>query len=190
MPKPTAKLYVYVDETGQDTSGRLFLILAVVFESEQRFSLDDQLVDIERVSKKGTTKWHAATSERRQKYLARLPVILRIIGPVYWRQWQAGTSYIERMGEAVVAAVRHKDPLQHAELFIVLDGFNWQELTVVKGIFRSHHVRWRKIVGGREESSPGLRLADSLVGFLRDVHEGHPHSQDNWRTLQRYFHEL
>ena len=50
MPK-TKKLYCYVDETGQDTKGRFFLV-AIVITGEEREELIKELEKIEATAKK------------------------------------------------------------------------------------------------------------------------------------------
>jgi len=46
------KLYCYVDETGQDTKGRLFLV-SVVIPGKERESIKEKLETIEKKSRKG-----------------------------------------------------------------------------------------------------------------------------------------
>jgi len=54
------KLYCYVDETGQDTKGRLFLVAVVVLVSD-RENLRSKLRKAEQISGKGIKKWMKAT---------------------------------------------------------------------------------------------------------------------------------
>ena len=70
-------LYCYVDETGQDTKGRIFLVAVVIAEGGARAELEGQLLAIEEESVKRRTKWQRATFERR---LAYLQSILRLEG--------------------------------------------------------------------------------------------------------------
>lgn len=51
------KLYVYVDESGQDTEGALFVV-GIVVTSEQREQLRHELEAVEIASRKGKVKWH------------------------------------------------------------------------------------------------------------------------------------
>jgi hypothetical protein len=53
------KLYAYVDESGQDTLGELFLV-SVVVTGEAREGLRKKLRTIERASGKQTKKWRKA----------------------------------------------------------------------------------------------------------------------------------
>ena len=60
------KLYCYVDESGQDTEGKLFLVSVVITGSE-REGLRNKLRKIEQMSGKGTKKWKKATRDHRRK---------------------------------------------------------------------------------------------------------------------------
>ena len=63
------KLYCYVDETGQDTVGVFFLVVAVVAEKDSAHRLEKQLEKIEKESGKRALKWNASSFARRQDYL-------------------------------------------------------------------------------------------------------------------------
>ena len=56
MKKPTQKLYCYIDETGQDSIGKFFIV-SVVLTGEVREKLAKRLEQIEQSSGKGETKW-------------------------------------------------------------------------------------------------------------------------------------
>ena len=57
MASPTPqKLYAYVDESGQDTAGRLFVV-SVLLLAEERDALLPRLEGIETRSGKQNTKW-------------------------------------------------------------------------------------------------------------------------------------
>jgi len=69
---PTQKLYCYVDETGKDTLGQLFVV-SVVTAKEDRAALCQRLERLEQISGKGHVKWH------RTKHLARLAYIRAVL---------------------------------------------------------------------------------------------------------------
>ncbi len=50
------KLYCYVDETGQDTKGKLFIVVAVIV-GEEKNEVEKYLESIEEQSGKGKRKW-------------------------------------------------------------------------------------------------------------------------------------
>jgi hypothetical protein len=59
----TQKLYCYVDESGQDTEGELFIV-AVVVATEERERLRKICTDIEANSRKGIRKWSKSNGDR------------------------------------------------------------------------------------------------------------------------------
>lgn len=63
------KLYAYVDESGQDTEGRFFVVGIIVTE-ENRDRVTKELETIEQDSGKNNIKWHSARPHYREKYLA------------------------------------------------------------------------------------------------------------------------
>jgi len=62
------KFFCYVDETGQDTRGELFIV-AVVITGQERDQLRQACEDIVRSSRKGRRKWVRTTYSRRLAYL-------------------------------------------------------------------------------------------------------------------------
>ncbi|MCX6810115.1 MAG: DUF3800 domain-containing protein [Candidatus Berkelbacteria bacterium] len=50
------KIYCYVDETGQDTNGDLFIV-AIVLAGAQKDQMEKKLLEIENKSAKGIRKW-------------------------------------------------------------------------------------------------------------------------------------
>jgi len=65
------KLYCYVDETGQDTQGKLFVV-SVVVSSNERDELLKLCEEIEKESGKGKFKWGKAEKKLRLDYLKRI----------------------------------------------------------------------------------------------------------------------
>ncbi len=61
------KLYVYVDESGQDTGGVFFVVVAVVI-ADHRESINKKLIDIEKISTKRITKWHGSSFYQQTHY--------------------------------------------------------------------------------------------------------------------------
>ena len=64
----TRKLYCYVDETGQDTQGELFIVTVVV-TGQDRDQLRQTCEEIERDSRKGRRKWIKTKYDRRLAYI-------------------------------------------------------------------------------------------------------------------------
>src|SRR5712691_13148173 len=71
------KLYAYVDESGQDTAGRLFVV-SVLLLAEERDTMLQRLEALEARSGKHNTKWQKTRHSYRQAYmeaLRRLPLV-------------------------------------------------------------------------------------------------------------------
>ena len=68
MPK---KFFCYVDESGQDTKGELFIV-AVVVADDEREQLREACEEIENTSHKGQRKWTKTTHRWRAAYVAQV----------------------------------------------------------------------------------------------------------------------
>ena len=63
--RKTKRIDLYVDESGQDTKGKLFVVVAVENSDELRWCCES----FEKSSGKGKVKWRSAYRERRLTYL-------------------------------------------------------------------------------------------------------------------------
>ena len=66
---------------------------------------------------------------------------------------------------------------------IVIDGLSAASRQRVTRDLRKLKITYDKVVGGREQSSALLRLADALAGLMRDFWEGQPYAIDCYRNL-------
>ena len=106
-PQPT-RLYAYIDESGQDTLGRLFVVGAVVIDREQRDSIREQLEALEGRSRKGRVKWHRARHAYRQAYVSDLSNVTRLSGSIFLSRFARTRRYHEATAEATARAIRAK----------------------------------------------------------------------------------
>jgi len=108
----TQKLYCYVDETGQDDTSSVFIVVAVVTAGEQEASRR-ALLEIEREAGTGHRKWHKSRTSRR---LAYLNLVLRKNvgrGEVFYSCYRKPLPYflpflevIEHLGDRPKPAIR------------------------------------------------------------------------------------
>ena len=77
-PEP-AKLYAYVDESGQDTQGALFVV-AVVVAGSAREALRRRLHRIERLSGKRERKWTNTRPAQREAYIRQVLQVRELSG--------------------------------------------------------------------------------------------------------------
>ena len=76
MMEDMEKLYVYVDESGQDTKGTYFIVVVVIVDQKVVSELEEQLSRIEReagkVKRKGIRKWTDTRLKEKMAYLTRI----------------------------------------------------------------------------------------------------------------------
>ena len=175
------KLYCYVDETGQDTAGDFFLVSVVVTEDEQE-SFNIQLERIEAETGKHKIKWHKTSASRRIAYIKAVlarPVFQRTI---FFSHYRSSKAYVELSVLTTAKAVfqRAQDDYRAT---IIVDGLSRSEVRRFSGELRKLRVHVRKVRGAKDESEPGIRLADAFAGFLRDAIEGKDYTPDLYEEL-------
>ena len=186
MPK-THKLYCYVDETGQDTKGRLFIVVAVVVAAE-RDKLNQYLEEAERKSGIGKRKWVRAKSmtASRDQYLASIRTGDLKHKIFYGRYTNPGTGAYEYLAVLAIAQAVTRYREKHRvssdyKVSITIDGLKGSEGQRVGRELRELGVKSRKIRGARDESEPWIRLADRIAGLVRDAEE----SRQSYTSVRR-----
>jgi len=163
------KLYCYVDETGQDTQGKLFLV-SVVITSSQKEKLRDKLSKIEQASGKKIKKWTKATRVQRKKYMEAIIAEKDFRNNIFYSEYHNTRAYVDLTILSTAKSLLGKvnSPYQ-ATVFV--DGLNKTERHRFSAGLRQLRVSVRKVRGLRDQSDEFIRLADSIAGFARDVLE-------------------
>lgn len=164
------KLYCYVDETGQDTKGAMFLVV-VVITAEDPDALREALERIERVSTKGARKWFKTNRERRVAYIRELVQSGLFINDICFSAYENSLEYLNLTVLTTAKAIlsRSHEPY---EATVLIDGLGKTERRVVADGLRKLHVKVRKVRGVKDEADALIRLADAIAGFVRDCFEG------------------
>lgn len=164
------KLYVYVEESGQDTLGRLFVVGVAVF-GQSRDQIRQQLSTIEQKSGKGPFKWTWTKPERRERYISSLTSLRTLRGRLFFQVFKETTSYRDFLPLATANAI-HVYAKSRPSCTILVDGLRKSEFRWYTKALRRLGVRVRKVRGiRREESDEFIRLVDALCGLLRDSME-------------------
>lgn len=163
--KPKQKIYCYVDETGQDTEGKLFLVSVVVAE-EERDELRENLKEIEKLSGKNK-KWTKAKRIQREAYIRQVIASKAFWGRIYYSLYKDTKAYLDLtiLSTAKVVHDKAKKPYQ---VIIFVDGLNRSERFRFGTGLRRLKVDVKKVRGIRDESDALIRLADAVAGFVRD----------------------
>lgn len=178
MPQ-THKLYCYVDETGQDTLGKMFIVSVVVTDTH-RDELERFLEQLEKDTGKKKRKW---VKTRPKEQLAYVEGLLSddMPGQLYIRintnaPAVTGTYFEDQQVIASAQAInvyREKNKIDdNYKVTIAIDGLSKNLTPRVGRSFRLLGVKTRNVHGERDQSSPIIRLADAIAGLVRDGVEG------------------
>jgi hypothetical protein len=175
--QPKQKIYCYVDETGQDTEGDLFLVALVVTGQER----DELVLEAERIEEntgKGLLKWRKTSLARKQAYLRAVFISPRFSSALFFAQYrQTKGAYIDLMVYATARAILSKAKSNY-ESVVIVDGLRQKETRHFAHGLRSLHVAVEKVRGMKDESNSLIRLADAIAGFMRDYLEGQPYATE------------
>lgn len=164
------KLYCYVDTTGQDTKGDLFLVSVVVTGAE-RDNLGELLGKIEQQSGKRAKKWSKAEDAKRSAYVRQVPQEPAFKGKLHFAVYRDSTEYLGLTAQTVAGTItRHTR--QPYRAIVIVDGLRKSERRAFAVALRELGVRTEKVRGATERADVFIRLADALCGFLRDGFTG------------------
>ena len=170
------KLYCYVDETGQDTKGELFLVAIVIKEMNQRERLEKKLEEIEHKTGKKQSKWKKINRNIKKMYLEELMQIKELKNSMFYAIYHASKEYSKLTSLTIAKAVLAKENTNYT-VTIIIDGLNDKERDVVREELKKLKIKYRKIRGMEDEQSIFLRLSDAMAGFLREVYEEEAYTQ-------------
>jgi hypothetical protein len=176
MPK-SQKVYCYVDETGQDTNGRLYIVVALLSQ-EPREQLYEALIAAEHESGKGKLKWHKNSTQKRDAYIAktlRAGMHLHLYYQVFEGpelSYELTTVYAT--ANAIQAFVR-REHIADYKATVIIDGLPRTMQGRVSKLLRNAGIKTKSVRGERDEANPGIRLADAVAGLLRQSYQGNAH---------------
>lgn len=166
------KLYCYVDENGQDTRGRIFIVSVVVTDKnrEELIHLCEQL---EQVSGKQKDKWGATKHERRMRYLHHIFADDRFKKVLRYKVFLNTKDYDAATINAIVSSVRWKKPDGKFTTLVYVDGLRKTKRREYGVKLRHLGLPLHQIRGIlSDESNSLIRLADAVAGFVRDALTG------------------
>lgn len=168
------KLYCYVDETGQDTKGGLFIVVALVTGNEKG-ELELFLENVEQKSGKGKRKWIKSRTKEKDKYLELALVPNYLKGKVFYRIQKNTKAYEAQTVIAIEQALRQyisSRNIKDYKTTIVIDGLSETVGLRVGSALRRAGIKTRRVRGEKDESNALLRLTDTVAGLIRETEEG------------------
>lgn len=170
MPQSKQKLYCYVDETGQDTVGRFFLV-AIVITGGERDTLTQVLEQIEKETKKGISKWKKTSSQRRVAYIKKIIKSNLFCNKINYAVFFGRKDYLELTIIATAKAITLTTSAINYETSVYIDGLGRRGRFIVGAGLRHRHIKVKRVRGLTDESNAIIRLADAIAGFVRDCLE-------------------
>ncbi len=168
----TQKFFCYVDETGQDTQGGLFIV-SVVVTGRERNQLRQVCKDIERDSRKGRRKWVKTTYSRRLAYIRQVlerPIFEGKLNFAVYRDVQDYPSLIVQTIARTLSATGETD----YKATVLIDGLPRSLERAVGLQLRRSGTHAKKVRGLKDENDALIRLADAVCGLVRGATEGQP----------------
>jgi hypothetical protein len=166
-----AKLYAYVDESGQDTSGRFF-VASVLVREQERDSLGQQLELIEARSGKHRKKWQRARHAERVAYIQEVGRLIDLRRCLYYETFSGQTKYLALTSYTTAKATLRRVTGDY-RVTVFVDGLKGAEVEVFRRGLRDLHIKTRKVRGVRsDENNSYIRLVDAICGLVRDASEG------------------
>lgn len=139
------KLYCYVDETGQDTEGKLFLVAIVLKNIQDLESLEKKLENIEERTSKKQAKWKKISWKLKSKYLEELINIKELQNSIFFSIYENTKEYSALTSLTVAKAVLAKGD-QDYTVTVIIDGLNGKERDIVRDQLKKLKIKYNKII--------------------------------------------
>jgi hypothetical protein len=163
------KLYCYVDETGQDTKGELFIVTVVILETE-RNEIRGYCEDLESKTRKGNQKWRGSRHDARRRYIEAILNNPAFAGKLMYSVFRDTRDYDLATVLGISKAIRWYEPEKDHAATVYIDGLSKNSRQLYSTELRKLGILTRKVMGVRRDENNALtRLADALAGFLRDA---------------------
>jgi len=165
------KLYCYVDETGQDTKGNIFIVSIVITKSN-RYEIEKRLKNIEIETGKKKTKWFRSRRDLQSAYIEKVFNEEVLKDSIFYSLTKNSKTYKDTMLVSIATAVNYLDIKRNMKVSVFIDGLRRKEIILVKTGLRRIGLRTEKVRGVKDESNAIIRLADAIAGLVRKKVEG------------------
>ncbi len=183
--KNQKKLLVYVDESGQDTKGTIFIVGVLIVEEEKSF-LQIELERIEEESGKRNLKWRKSNHESRNLYIKKILALPNLKNFLFVNIFRDSKEYIDLTSLATAKAILKKSGKEEYKATVFVDGLRKKEVEKFSRGLRDLRIRTRKVRGvKKDENNAFIRVVDALCGLVRDAHDNNVWAQELVRKLVR-----
>ncbi|MCL5406940.1 MAG: DUF3800 domain-containing protein [Patescibacteria group bacterium] len=172
----TQKLYCYVDETGQDTKGEIFIV-SIVVTKDNRYEIEKLLEKIETETGKLKTKWSKSKRELQSAYIERVFDTVVFKNSIFYSLTKNSKTYKDTMLVTIATAVNMVKTKEKTKASVFIDGLERKEILMVKTGLRRIGLNTEKVRGIKDESNAIIRLADAIAGLVRKKVKGAPYAE-------------
>lgn len=179
------KLCFYVDETGQDTEGKFFLVSIVIADIKQRDILEQKFEEIEKSTGKKKKKWTRMEFVEREKYIKKIAELKELKESIYYSSYEETKTYTHLTALSVAKAIFAKQKTDSYSASVIIDGLTKKDTEKIRSELKKLKIKYDNIRGMKDEQSAFLRLADSIAGLLRDAIENQSYATNLIRLLKK-----
>lgn len=157
-------VYVYSDETGQQSRGKWLVVVAVVI-TDHRKQIERQLEDVESKSGKELDDWHVCRPKPLRRYLSQALAIDRLASAVHFRVYER-VEPVDYHGYGIMTVLDVADLFQPVSMATFIpEGFTRSTRDRLERAARSRFHRATVWSGGFYGCSI-VRFADAVVGLI------------------------
>ena len=172
-------IYCYVDESGQHTHGDFFSVSVVIVETiEMRDEGESILLEIEKTTEKGSTKWTKTHYRKKARYLRTIATVAELKNCLFYSTYTDTRDYVGATVDAIARVLQqHVTNTETHGIIVVVDGLDKREKQQIAKRLKQAGVVYKKVRGAKDERSAWIRLADAIAGFSWDVYKNKPYTQ-------------
>ena len=154
---------LYVDESGQDTRGQLFVVAVVAVENSDKAR--QHCESLEKSSGKRKVKWRSAQKEKRLTYLRDIISDASSVGmTLFYSNFRRTTDYDSATIDGVAKVIRRLRA-RSSSVYVYVDGLSKTKCNIYKNRLRQLNCPVKKVTGvGNDKNESLIRLADALAG--------------------------
>lgn len=165
------KIYCYVDESGQDTKGKLFVV-SIVVSDKDRDLFQKKIEKAEKESKKGKLKWGRSNKASKIDYLKMIITNFKNGSNLRYSVFKNTKDFDLATIVAISKAIHYKKDADKYKSVIYIDALPKSKRPEYARELRKLGIYTQKIRQVvKDENNPIIRLADSVAGWVRDVIE-------------------
>lgn len=165
------KLYCYVDETGQDTKGNIFIV-SVIITADSQDEMEGLIRKIEKETGKSQFKWGRALLKQRLQFIQEIFNQGKNKFFVYYSVYKHTIEYKNSTVLTIAKAINSLENYRKHTFNVYVDGLSKKDEKYYGSQLHHLGIHTKKVKGvKKDENNPMIRLADSICGFVRDVIE-------------------